>query len=118
MSRREYPFHGLNYPSDVRESDARAPWNARNFQTCDGCGRTFDADGGPLRPECGGFRGDVPPPVTAHGWRFNLCANCETEYSVCTECGDVSTSPEPRATVCTECAAAAVAGDGGDNATR
>jgi hypothetical protein len=91
MSRNEFPFHGLNYPSDVRESDARAPWNAPDVRTCPECGAEWNADTGENAPR------------TEHGARFEFCSTCERETSVCVECGERWTSTEPRADVCGAC---------------
>ena len=91
MTRRTFPFHGLNYPSDVRENDASAPWNAYDVRTCPECRTEWNADTGENAPE------------TPHGVTFEFCATCENETSVCSVCGERWTSTVPRADVCGRC---------------
>ena len=86
-------WHGLNYPSDVRENDASAPWNAVDVFTCDHCHAEWAA-GGQIEP------------TTAHGRENGLCGDCETYIASCAQCGEyfeTAADPSTRGLVCGEC---------------
>lgn len=87
MTGARFPFHGLNYPSDVRECDPGAPWNAVAEIECDACGRVWYPDG---EPRTRGNETRTGEPVTAFGIENAVCAECETVARRCMnpDCGE------------------------------
>jgi hypothetical protein len=72
-----------NYPPGVFEHTRGAPWNEYEIITCNGCAREFYPNERPRGPLPDDFTG---APETEHGNEHGLCATCETERDICTEC--------------------------------
>ena len=94
------------YPPGVFEHTRGAPWNEYATIVCRACGRFYYPN---ERPRGARDDDETGAPETAHGNENDLCATCETETNVCTECHATETvadGAKPRAVDgCAECRA-------------